>query len=143
MSIAVTSAALRRRAPTGAVLAQLRPSRSDRLLGHGAVVGELHHQHPHRGPNWLRQPANSSRMRSRYPGMPTSLSPWYQAAPRSREVSERGDHPVVHHADSGVGVPRRARAASLDLADRIAPPFAERDPLAAADGEGRPCRRRW
>src|SRR5690606_3836324 len=48
---------------------------------------------------------------------------------------ERGDHPVVHHADAGVGVPRGAGRHVADLADGIAPAFAERDARAAVHFE--------
>ena len=85
------------------------PAGLRRLFGHGTVVGELDDEHLHLRTE-LPPPAGEQLAHpvavAGDADVALALVPG--GAPET-DPAERRNHPVVHHADPRVGVPRRAR----------------------------------
>src|SRR5690606_12721185 len=118
------------------VFAQLGPARRRGALGDRAVVGELDDEHLHVRSE-LATPAGEELAHAVAVAGDADVA--FALVPGSAleaDRPERRDHPVVHDADAGVGVPRGAGRHVAHFADRIAPAFAERDADAVVHREG-------
>src|SRR5690606_36486196 len=119
------------------VFAQLGPAAGDGLAGGRTEVGELDDEHLHLRPE-LAAPAGEELAHPVLVAGDADIA--FALVPggaREADRPERRDHPVVHHADAGVGVPRGAGRHVAHFADRIEPALPKRDagPTVHREGE--------